>query len=324
MKLLITMGYHIQSNDRKDHWLYDTAALVVLDWDARKIVREFTYRSPPSQAAATGHMLFACGHRMQDKLLVTTHTEVVLFDIATWQIVRVLSLPHFNDLHAAVPADDVSIYVCNTGLQAVQRVTWEGDVLETHATGDRETWSVYDIEKDYRPLSTKPHDVHPNFLFWYDGLLWVTRCNRCDAVAVTDHNRVLSVSVGNPHDGVVHGDLIHFTTTNAHLVGIDPASGARKRDIDLNRLDSRNQQLGWCRGLTFIEEHRALIGFGQFRRSKHKELIHWIVNDGKARLPTRLGLYDLREPRLIEEYAFTGEREGACLYSIHRLDDDWE
>lgn len=317
MRLLLTMGYHIPETGGA--WLYDTAALVEVDWRAKRVVREFTYRSPPERAAMSGHMLFAYGHLDGPRLLVTTHTEVVDFDLDGWRIDRVVSLPHFNDLHHVIPSGDGGLYVCNTGLQAVQKLSAAGELLETHPTDGVPTWDAYDPRADYRPLSTKPHPVHPNHLFWVGDKLWVTRCKKLDAVQLDDHSRRFEMGVGQPHDGVEHGGLYYFTTTNGHVLAFDPATGERVRQIDLNAVDGRNQQLGWCRGLRFLDDDLALVGFGQFRRTRHREFAHWILNDGKAALPTRLALYDLKGPRLLEEMPFTGKREGSAMYSIFTL-----
>lgn len=318
MKLLVTMGYHTQR--KGEYWLYDTAGLMLIDWRAKKVVRELTYVSPPEHAALSGHMLFAYGSLTGSELLVTTHTEVVTIDVGRWAVNDVISLPHFNDLHHVIRFED-HLYVCNTGLQAVQKVTPDGRLVESYSTNAAPTWETYDRARDYRPLSTKPHPVHPNHLFVLDGQVWVTRCNKHDAVALRDHERRLKVAPGSPHDGILAQGLVYFTTTNGHVVGVDPEGGETVRDIDLNAIDGRRRQLGWCRGLRFIDYDLALVGFGQFRRTKYRELAHWILNDGKAALPSRLCLYDFHRGRLLDELTFTAKWEGAAIYSIFILPD---
>ena len=62
-----------------------------------------------------------------------------------------------------------------------------------------------------------------------------------------------------------------------------------------------------------------LVGFSMFHRTRHKEFVYWVLNDGKRRLPSRLALYDLEENRLIEEMAFRGPFDGLAIYSVFLL-----
>ena len=133
---------------------------------------------------------------------------------------------------------------------------------------------------------------------------------------LTDHRRRFNIEVGLPHDGNYWNGAFYFTTTNGHVVGIDPATGQRISDADFNAIDKRHQQLGWCRGLRHIDDDHAIVGFGQFRRTKYKQLAHWILDDGKAALPSRLALYNLRQPKLLEEMTFSGRYDGLAIFSI--------
>jgi hypothetical protein len=307
------MGYHTSRS--AEHWSYDTAALAIVNWEEKRIERDLTYVSPPAVRAHSGHMLFSCGCLQGRELLVPTATEVLRIDLDAWKIRQAISLPHFNDLHHVLKVGE-HVYVCNTGLQAVQVLTAEGRLLETVGTDDKATWSVYDPDQDYRGLKTSPHAVHPNHLFLVGDEVWVTRAVQKDAVALRDHERRLPIDVGTPHDGVVRNGVVYFTTTNGHLVGVDPRTQRRVREVDLNALDRRGQLLGWCRGLCFLDDDRVVVGFGQFRRTKYKQFAHWILNDGKVALPSRLALYDLKKSALVDELPFVGPHEGLALYSI--------
>ena len=317
MKLLVTLGGQSHQNGE---YSYTVAGLVLIDWETKSVLQELTYVSPPEQAAPAGHMHFTYGHLMGRQLLVPTATELLFIDLNEWKIERTLSLPQFNDLHHALVIGD-HLYVCNTGLQAVQKLSADGVLLETYSADERPTWEAYDRTRDYRGIHTKPHSVHPNYVFQLDGRLWATRFRRMDAVQLDDPSRRLNVEVGNPHDGIATKGLVYFTTTNGHVVGVDPDSGERARVLDLNGVEPGRGQLGWCRGLRLLDEHTALVGFTAFRPSKWKDAVHWILQDGKQRLPSRIALYDLRASRLLEEMPLPGKWADAAIYSIFCLPD---
>jgi hypothetical protein len=297
---------------------YEAGGLLLIDWDAKKVVRELTYVSPEAHRPPPGHMLFTHGQLEDGRLVVTTATEVLFVDVERWRVEAVLSVPIFNDLHHAIVVGE-HLYVCNTGLQAVHRMTLGGEVLETSSASERPTWEVYDPNAEYRHTSTKPHPVHPNYLFVASGRVWVTRFAQKDAVEAGNVENRLAVEVGNPHDGVPVGDLVYFTTTNGFVVVVEPATGETVRRVDLNALDSRNCQLGWCRGIAPLDGRRALVGFSAFRPTRWKNMAHWVLSDGKYRLPSRIALYDLEAGHLLDEMTFRGKWEGASLFSILRL-----
>lgn len=325
MKLLVTIGYHSQASGRAGH--YDKAAVLLVDWATRSIVKELQYVSPPGQHPPEGYMRFTHAHLSGSELLVTTATEILVIDVEAWRINRVLSHRHFNDLHHVIRAGDC-LYACNTGLQAVHRLTAEGEILGTYPTNGHITWDVYDPRLDYRAISTKPHEIHPNYLFEIDGEIWVTRFHKCDAARLSDVSDTIPLEVGNPHDGVVAGDRIWFTTTNGHVVSAD-ASSRRAADVfDLNefkngdeRVRARSPLLGWCRGVLPVDEDHALVGFSQFRYTRHREFARWLVGRQETVLPSRIALYALREGRLVAEMPFVDELAGAAIFSILPLPD---
>lgn len=313
MKLLVTMGYHTCRGD--ETFDFKQAGLLLIDWKTKKVLRELNYVSPAGQEAMPGRMLFHSGQMVGHHLIVTTSSEILWIDVDSWKVDKVLTHPWFNDLHHAIQAGN-DLLVCNTGLDAVHKMTLDGEMVETWSVGDAPVWEKFDPELDYRALDTKPHEIHPNHLFLLNGKLWATRCRLHDAVQVDDHSRRMNIGVGRPHDGNPSKDLVYFSTINGFIMGMDPDTGEAARVTDLNALDPSRGQLGWCRGVRNIGEDTAFVGFSQFRPTKHKDFVHWILRDGKARLPSRIALYDLKTPRLIEEMPLTGKLEGAAIYSI--------
>jgi len=312
MKLLVTLGCDPPAADRG---LTETAALVEIDWETRRIVRSLCYRSPPEHAAPPGQMTFAHGQLAGDQLLVTTATELVFIDLERWKVQRTISRSEFNDLHHAV-VDGDTLWVCSTGLQAVLGLSGEGELREVHGTNGAHPWERYDPQTDWRRVETKPHSVHPNHLVMVDGDLWVTRFHQRDAVLVRDHERRMRVDVGNPHDGIFERGMVHFTTTVGRLVACDPKTGERVRDIDLYAHDTRRRERAWCRGLALLDDDLAFVGMTQLRPTRWKNMAHWVLQDGKARLPSRIALYDLGAQRLVDEMPLEGRWSGASIYSI--------
>ena len=312
MNLLVTLGIH--AANKREHWRYDRACLIELDWQTGRVVRELSYVSPDVQRALQGHMTFTHGDRHKDRLFVPTATEIVEIDLSSWTISNVVTSPHFNDIHHALRVDD-EFLVCNTGLDAVHRMTSCGKLLETWSASGTPTWNKYDVEKDYRPISTRPHVVHPNYLFFLNNEVWVTRPHCEDATRLTDHKCRISMPCGQPHDGILIGNELYFTTTNGHVVRFDHVR-SQYFITNLSKSEKRNQQLGWCRGICPLADNTAIVGFSQFRRTKHKEMAHWILNDGKAALPSRLAHFDLGSGKCLREVSLTGRFEGAAIYSI--------
>jgi hypothetical protein len=128
----------------------------------------------------------------------------------------------------------------------------------------------------------------------------------------------MDIGVGSCHDGYVRDGLVYFTTVNGHVVICHARTGARVRDIDLNELQEDKVQLGWCRGIDLLPDGKALVGFSQFRTSKQRHLVEWIVGRG-PRLPSRVVLYDLAKPALLDEMVLPDRYGVGALFSIIRI-----
>jgi len=316
MRLLLTLALKNEQGNAADRYAgdrYQIAAAIVVDWESKKILREFCYASPPGQRNPQ-HMRFAFGQLLDRHLAVVTYTEVLFVRLPAWEVERTVTVPHFNDLHHLLVRGD-ELWVCNTGLQAVHRMTLGGRVLDTFSTTETPTWATYDRAEDYRLLDTKPHAIHPNYLFELDGDIWVTRFMTRDAVHLHDHRRRMDVGVGLCHDGCVRDGLVYFTTVTGHVVVCDARTGARVRDIDLNRLREDKVQLGWCRGIELLPDGKALVGFSQFRMSRQRQIVEWILTWG-PRLPSRVVLYDLSKPAVLDELVLPDPYAFGALFSI--------
>jgi hypothetical protein len=322
MRLLLTFALkdeeaNAANRNAKDR--FQVAAAIIVDWESKKILREFFYTSPAKQFNPQ-HMQFAYGQLLEKHLAVVTYTEVLFVNLATWEVERIVTVPHFNDLHHLLVRGD-ELWVCNTGLQAVHKMTLDGRVLETFSTTETSTWTTYNPAEDYRFRDTKPHAIHPNYLFELNGDIWVTRFMTRDAVHLHDHSRRMDIGVGCCHDGCVRDGLVYFTTVTGHVVICDARTGARVRDIDLNQMQEDKVQLGWCRSINLLPDGKALVGFSQFRMSKQRQIVEWILTRG-PRLPSRVVLYDLSKPAVLDEMELPDRYAFGGLFSIIQLPEN--
>jgi hypothetical protein len=255
---------------------------------------------------------------------VCTHNEIVIYD--DWPPrtpSRKISLPGFNDLHHCYPWRG-AIAVANTGLETVDIVSPEGDLLARHdllegKPGAREI----DPSVDYRLIpDTKPHVHHGNHLFELNEELWVGQLRTKDAVRVEDPRERLDLEVGMPHDGIRFGDRVGFTTTNGFLVFFDVAPPHGRTSYSLVDMTPGVNQLGWCRGMASWPDNPDwfLVGFSSLRRSKWKEFQYWFEH-GHKMTRGHLGLYDLAAGRLLRTWQLV-ERDAFQIFQIDFLPED--
>ncbi len=324
MKLLVSMGIRTeQPHGDTPIWRCDKAALKLIDWDSGRELDSLEYITPREFYPGSRDMQFKAGSICDDRFIVVTDTEVLFINLNGFSVDKRISLPSFNDLHYATVHNNC-LYVVNTGLDIIQLLDHDGNIIEEVNTSYDPTWKRFDRTVDYRKVeSTKPHTIHPNYVFFLpDGSRWITRFFKKDAICIDDNARSidLNVSEGSPHDGKVIGDFIYFTITDSYIVVVNANTLKREMIINLLDLDSRRSikklDLGWCRGI-HVDAKRAIVGFSKFRSSRSREYIHWIMQ-GFNSMDSRIAEYDLIENKLVKEIGFTG-CESAAIYSINSV-----
>ncbi len=306
------------------HFRGAIALLGVFDTDKGEIVHQTRYHPPPELHAPGQKVQFTGFHFHRGRLYVCTHNAVLVYE--DWPPSRpahVITLPGFNDLHHCLHWQG-RLAVANTGLETVDLL---GDDLALEQrwdllrgeTGAREI----DPQRDVRLIpDTKPHRQHPNHLFEMDGALWVTRLQTRDAVRVDDPSRRLEFSEGLPHDGTRIGDEHVFTTTNGHVIRIDPEGRRPRRVARLGRFDPFFSELGWCRGVCAdpADPDRLFVAFSMVRRPRWREIGYRIKHLHQAP-PSRICHFDLAEGRLLAAWQ-VGPDRGHVLFQLQPLDDD--
>jgi hypothetical protein len=296
------------SNEPEWH-KYKQALVVRVDDGRAKTALE--YVSPPKHCPddRPPHV-FKAATFGEDTAWLCTTTEVLICDLPSFDIRKVISLPCFNDLHHVTPGPNGNLFVAVTGLDAVAEVTPDGELVRiTDVLTGGTPWHRFSSEVDYRKVqTTKPHRSHPNFVFFLEGRPWVTRFAQRDAVALDGlgrpddrQERRLSVELQGVHDGHVVDGHVWFTTVDGRLVSFDVATG-EKRVLKLDGAPPGDDRpLGWCRGL-LPRSGQAWVGFTRIRYTKLRQNLSWIRHgfrwaEAHRFRPTRIALYDLEAGR---------------------------
>lgn len=287
------------------------ATIDEVDFDKKSI--EEVLRVTPDLSVRTEEkgkdIRFTAASIVGERFYVGTPTQVYVYSYPDFELIQKIDSPYFNDVHHVTEIQGF-IYVVSTGLDAVLKFTLEGDFVEIISVVMDNIWDKFDQDTDYRKIpSTKPHDAHPNYIFEFDGIIYVTRFKQKDAIALypddNGNKASLAIEVGTPHDGIVVGDKVYFTNVDGKVVAFEKGN-AKPTVYDLNKWDNRGMPLGWCRGL-HIEGDIAYVGFSIIRPTKFEENLLWMKgkmkgNAYKKQLPSRIAKYNLKEGQLIDEY----------------------
>ena len=292
---------------REEEWhLYESALVLEVDTLTGSAQVKAEYKSP-EEARATGQSsnMFKSGTFAGNKLYTCTSTEVLVFDLPEFRISNYISLPCFNDLHHVVPDPEGNLLVASTGLEMIVKITPDGHILHQWNVLGEGVWDKFSPDIDYRKVdSTKPHRAHPNFVFQLNGQIWVTRFFQRDAICLTDPGKRIEIGVQAPHDGLVRGNSIHFTTVDGHIVVVDKNSLQIDQLVDLKAINGERALLGWCRGLLPVDKDKFWIGFTRVRKTKFHENLLWVRNvfrDGMTEKPSHIALYDTTRRECLQE-----------------------
>ena len=326
-QLLVVGGRQRKRALDLDEWhAYDRGVIVAIDPETGSSRTVVEYQTPAEFCADRDpSIVFKAGDLRQEagRIIVCTQTEILEYDLDLWKPTYFFSHPGFNDLHHVCYEEDLAenreehLLVANTGLDQVLRIQLDRSepansrVVQEWSTCDRETWSRFDRTVDYRKVpTTKPHLSHPNFVFQTQGNRYATRFHQQDALNLDHPDKRIDVPGGNPHDGIVSGDQVAFTTTNGHIVFCNRTTGQSVRSYDLTKMSgtigSDSGELGWCRGLCLEGPARAWVGFSRIRPTWLRKNLSWIKQGFQARgqygtQPTRVALYDLEKSETLVE-----------------------
>lgn len=312
LKLLVTLGHpkdqvpHLQAQRR--------AYLGLLDWDTQRLDREITFESDPKHMSARFPRLGA-GSFYGERFYTCSPTEVVVYDVANWEVTEVFSRSSFNDLHH-VHVNAEHIVVVNTGLERIEFLDHAGKLVGAQSVLNEDTWERFNRDIDYRLIdSTQPHEVHCNYLTENNGEYWVTSL-KAGVFRLGSHHDRLKFDMGDPHDGKIVGEHVYYTTTNGKVVVRSRSNMKVHRVIDVQQLMGREFPIGWCRGVEVVGD-RLFVGFTRIRRSRWRSFGHWIKHQDKT-LSSRIVEVDLKKNCYVGAFEF-GRDPGCTIFSIHAL-----
>jgi hypothetical protein len=286
-----------------DDWYeYQKAVVLDLDISSRTATTRVEYVSPAETCPPEGAtILFKSGSIVADRMFVCTQTEVLIYQIPSFERIGYISLPMFNDLHHVLPTPGGTLLVADTGLDMVLEIALDGTILRQWNVLGEDPWSRFSPDVDYRRVrTTKPHRSHPNHVFLVGDDVWATRFEQRDAVCLTVPGRRIDIGLERVHDGIVHEGHVYFTTVDGHVVIADPSAQAVVDVIDLNRMSSPDVQLGWCRSVA-LDGDRIWVGFSRIRPTKFRENVGWVLRGFKRDFGTHVACYDLRRRECVTE-----------------------
>jgi len=292
----------------EEEWnLYESALILHLDPQTGRVRTCVEYKSPSAaRANDNSSVVFKSGTLIGNTLYACTSTEVLIFKLPQFERIAYISLPCFNDVHHVTPSRDGNLLAANTGLDMVIKFNRASEVLAEWCVLEEQPWSRFSRAVDYRKVeSTKPHQSHPNFVFHLGDEIWVTRCRQRDAICLNEPGKRIEIAFQFPHDGLVCGDRIYFTTVDGRVAIVNRNTLQVSAIIDLKEMSDPNSMLGWCRGLWPVDDRKIWVGFTRVRKTKIRENVLWvrsIFREGMTEAPTHIALYDIAEGRCLQEF----------------------
>jgi len=297
-----------EATPRDEWYLYEAALVLEVDTDTGVARTCVEYQSPREVRAGNKPAAhFHSGALIGDTLYTCTTTEVLLYQLPKFRQIGYISLPCFNDVHLVAPASDGNLLVVSTGLDMVVKVTIRGEIVAEWSVLDEAPWTRFSRSVDYRKVeTTKPHSSHPNFVFELDHEVWATRFFQRDAICLNGTGRRIAIDVEAPHDGLVCGERIFFTSVDGRVVIVNRSMLSVDQIIDLRKIQDSGKEVlpAWCRGLLPIDERRIWVGFTRIRKTVFKENVRWVktvLREGTIVKPTHIALFDLVSQQCLRE-----------------------
>jgi hypothetical protein len=293
----------------KDEWyLYEAGLILEVDTESGAARTCVEYRSPrEARAGEQSAAHFHTGAVIGNTLYTCTSTEVIIYRLPEFTQISYISLPCFNDLHHVIPASDGNLLVASAGLDMVFRITPQGEVVGEWSAFEEPLWTRFSRNVDYRKVvTTRPHVSHPNFVFELDGEIWVTRFYQRDAISLNGSHRHIDIATEAPHDGLVRGDKIFFTTVDCKVVLVDRSSLRIEERVNLRLIQDRDGEVlpAWCRGVWPLDDRHFWVGFTRIRSTRLRENVRWVktvLNEGTIVKPTHIALYDIVDRKCLKE-----------------------
>lgn len=323
--IYIVGGEQKQDATLKEEWHgYKRGIVLKVDLENQTATRCAEYETPaefcPDEDPS---ILFKAGTLSDNQLYCCTQTEVLSYSYPDFELKQHITHPWFNDLHHVAIGPNGNLFVANTGLDMVLEMTAQGELVkEWSALPETDLWERFSRETDYRKVpTTKPHQAHPNYVFFLGDDIWCTRFVQKDALCLNKPHLRIPIDVASVHDGLVTEEAIYFTTVNGHVIIVDRAELKVRDVVDLSEIKTGYKKLGWCRGLAMISPGQFLVGFSRLRPTKWTGNLKWFTHGVRElkslfRQPARISLYDVHQKQLLWEFSLH-DYGMSTVFSIH-------
>lgn len=300
----------------RDWYRFKRAVILDVDSESGSANVVAAHVSPPEvRPAEDPAILFKSSAIDGDRLFACTQTEILVYQLPGFALLHYLSLPFFNDLHHVRPTAAGTLLVAVSGLDMVVELTLDGRVLHEYSALPTSPWDRFSHDVDYRPIATtKPHYAHPNQVFLIGTEPWATRFEKRDAISLINPERRIDIAIERPHDGLVVGSDVYFTTVDGHVVIADTASLQVREVVDLASMHPRDELLGWTRGL-HVDGDLIWVGFSRIRPTKFRENVGFVLRGFRKDLGTGIGCYDLKSHSCVTRITLEDAGLGA-VFSI--------
>lgn len=291
---------------------YGAARLLKLDLDKQTVANPIELREGNEHYPDEyPNLQFTAACLDGEKLWLPTDTEVRLYSLKNFKHLKTFSHPCFHNIHSVALHDD-KLYVTSTGLDMVVILDKEnGEILEYINTEGKPLWHRFSRDIDYRKeYSTRPHDCHPNFVYWMDGEPWVTRCTQEDTISLYNTGKAIDLSGPDKeisiHDGIVRGDEVYFTSVDGCLIVLDIKTKRVKETIEVFKYQGYGGLRGWCRGL-HLDGDIFYMGFSRVRKTKSVTKVKWMRRfTGKGTVYENCNIlgFDIAKRTIVYDYTF--------------------
>ena len=308
---------------RKKEWhSFAEAAVLSVDLTSGAIEECVRHVSPRDACADDDpSFVFKAGALANHRLYVCSQTELIVYNIPSFERESYLSHSWFNDVHHVRPGANGNYLVANTGLDMVMELDDTGAVLREWSTVSADTWGRFSREVDYRKvLTTKPHEAHPNHVFLLHDDIWVTRGLFHDALCLTRESEPIHLGgTVTVHDGIERNGRVYFTSVDGRIIVVDAENRKVLKEYNLNRMVSGRTPLGWCRGIELLDDARIIVGFSRLRPTRWRQNVRWVkqhvFDRGVGHRPTRLLLVNIARCEI--EWERNLEPHLNSVFSIH-------
>lgn len=305
---------------------FQKAVIQIIDWKRKKVLKEIEYAPPKEHLGKDLSIQFKGAYIYGIFYYVVTNTEVLCYNLNTWILEDIISLPCFNDLHGVMRKDDL-LYIVNTGLEVIQVFDLKKrKIINEYNMASTPTYERFDPYTDYRQIATtKPHEAHVNHVFNIDDNIWATRGQKRDAISLDSSDQIeLPPSVNGEkiilcHDGIIRFDKLYFTTVDAHIIAYDPTNKELLDDLDVRKINNTKYNLGWTRGLEIVGEN-AFLGLSKMRPTTFKQYTSWFVRNKKNDMPSSIIQIDMNKT-YIEDYYIMENYKGHAIFTILKHPD---